>query len=206
MVSKSTKWVHFHGLKPYIDESIDFLLRRLYQHHRHTYLHTITTAQLALLFAEASQMNEEEKLPFIRSVLLHDIGILHIPQNGLKDIYLNADAWQAYKQHPTLSMNIVRSLNISNVHEEMILYHHENLDGSGYPYQLDWQHLSYEVRVLRIIDSFAVITREANPYIRSLDTMLDELYTWSDILYDAEIVEHFSYMIRLVVEGERSKR
>ncbi|CAM3413995.1 HD-GYP domain-containing protein [Marinicrinis lubricantis] len=197
-----------HQLKPYMDEALTFLLRRLKNHHLPSYQHTLTAAELSLLFSEATRMTEDEKQTFIRSVLAHDLGVLHLSSHCLRDFLIDRRAWETYKEHPALTMQIVEHFQIGNISEEMVLYHHEHLDGSGFPFQVKWDELSYEVRVLTIIDAFATILGECSPHfkLQGLKSRIEELYIWNDIMFDKEILEHFTAMLQSIFSSKSQKK
>lgn len=198
--------LQYKGLQPYIDPALAFLLRRLQQHHAPSFLQTMTCSHLAVFFADSTGMDKQEKKQFVRSALAHDLGIVHVKATHIQLASVDHEAKQAYQLHPEYSVNIIREFGLKNVCEETVRYHHENLDGNGYPYRLSWHDLSYEVRVLRVLDAFAALACDKTSRAHSIETMLEKLYLGSDVIYDKEIVEHFSTMIRTAIDAKRSKK
>lgn len=79
-------------------------------------------------------------------------------------------------------------------------WHHENVDGSGYPDGLRGGTIPLEARIVRVADAFDAMTNR-RPYSepRSYDEALDELFRWKDRQFDPELVEA---MRVLIVRGD----
>ena len=82
-----------------------------------------------------------------------------------------------------------------------MLYHHENLDGTGFPFGLKWRCLSAFVRTLRIVDAFDIWSRGLYTEL-AVTLAMEELYLWSGILLDEQWLDRFH---QLISETIRSK-
>ncbi|MCL6458693.1 MAG: hypothetical protein K6T85_11865 [Gorillibacterium sp.] len=73
---------------------------------------------------------------------------------------------------------------------EAVLQHHENLDGTGYPHGLVWEDIGLNARILRVADSFTTMTtvNARTGALTEVESALYELYCWSDIQYDSDLV------------------
>ena len=84
------------------------------------------------------------------------------------------------RMHSLLSYNIVKSRGYNERVCETILYHHENMDGSGYPENLTGEDIPEGSRIIRVCDVFAALTTD-RPYRKSftkdeaLSLMIDEI-------------------------------
>ena len=89
------------------------------------------------------------------SCLLHDLGLryLQVPYENKNIEELTELESVEYKKHPVYGYSALRDENwISEVSKNMILYHHERLDGSGYP--LKTTDIPQECRIIQICDAF----------------------------------------------------
>jgi putative nucleotidyltransferase with HDIG domain len=177
-------------------DSSALLIRRLKAHHRETYLHSARVALYTLLLAEAMEYNQQELTVIYRSAWLHDIGKLNVPPEMLDDDSTqNSDA--STIDHCELGKQIVSQWGDHQwVDVDMILYHHENLDGTGH-YGLNWRQLSLPTRLIRVTDSYDKM-RNANGALNShtMEYVFEELFRWSDVMYDLCLVERFQQIIK----------
>ncbi|KUO64105.1 MAG: hypothetical protein APF84_08325 [Gracilibacter sp. BRH_c7a] len=164
---------------------------------KYTYGHSERTMELARRFAEKRNMPKSSKTQLIYSSLLHDIGKIEVSRDILnKPAKLNNNEWEILKGHPQWGADIIRPLKSFEEIGEIVLYHHENFDGSGYPKGLKGLEIPYGARVLRIIDSFDAITTN-RPYKFGMTNAqaIEELRGFSGIHYDSIIFEQFAEMI-----------
>ena len=95
---------------------------------------------------------------------LHDIGKLLLPENLLtRKGSLTVDEFEVIKQHTALGFFLIAPLRLGQLIEDGVLYHHENYDGSGYPFGLIGEAIPITARIIRIVDMYdALIT--TRPY------------------------------------------
>jgi HD-GYP domain-containing protein (c-di-GMP phosphodiesterase class II) len=164
---------------------------------KYTYGHSERTMQLAARFAEKVMMSAESTTELIYSSLLHDIGKIEIARDiHNKPAKLNSSEWEILKSHPRWGADIIRPLKSFQGIVEIVLYHHENYDGSGYPKGIQGLEIPYGARVLRIIDSFDAITTN-RPYKPGMnkEQAIEELGKFSGIHYDSAIFQQFAEMV-----------
>lgn len=120
----------------------------------------------------------------------HDVGKLYIPPNILLKDMLEPDDWAYIKVHPQKSKEFLEWIKeIPSDIELAVLYHHENYDGSGYPYGIKGDEIPYMARILRVLDAYTAMTlpkvygKQHTP-----DETLDHLESYAGIYYDPEIV------------------
>lgn len=156
-----------------------FLLQRLKRHAPDIYQHSLRVASLFEQAVRGMNMTERELDISVRSALLHDIGYLHISPREESE----------RENHPELGMKMIDHLGLSErVDREMIVSHHENLDGTGYPHGIGWNELSLNTRMLRIVDYLDNHT--AGVYSPGhIHSAMEELFRWSDMLFDSELVD-----------------
>ncbi|MFC4768036.1 HD-GYP domain-containing protein [Effusibacillus consociatus] len=182
-----------------IEDKSAFLMRRLKEHHPYTYVHSLRVAHYSFELAKMMGFSDPELDVLVRSALLHDVGKLKIPRKILdKKGKLDEKEWLNLRLHSQYGAEIVQEFSYSGlVDPEVILYHHENMDGTGYPFGLTGGALSLSVRIVRITDSFdAMTTMRAYNQLKSMDRAIDELFRWSDVHFDLEAVGIFERYIQ----------
>src|SRR5207248_3057063 len=118
-----------------------------------------------VLLAEAQGI-----MTLARSGLLHDVGKIGIPDAILnKPGPLDADEWIAIKRHPHLGHEIL--LRVPSLHREaeIVIAHHERIDGSGYPRGLRGEQIPLEARILAVADTYDVLISN-RPYRQAFDS------------------------------------
>jgi HD-GYP domain-containing protein (c-di-GMP phosphodiesterase class II) len=183
---------------------------RLYEEQRETFVGTATALALAiesrdkytgghtkrvLDFAYAAGRRlglEGEELENLKlSAILHDVGKIGIPDNILsKPDSLNEEEFKVMKRHPKIGGTIMSKIPfLKNVLDGM-RYHHETLDGKGYPYGLRGEEIPLQARIVAVADAFDAMTSN-RPYCdgRSVEEAVTELRRCSGTQFDADVVE-----------------
>jgi len=129
---------------------------------------------------------------------LHDCGKISIPAEILvKPGRLSAAEFEIIKTHAQAGANIVADVAFPWPVAEMILQHHERLDGSGYPNGLMGSAILTGSRILAVADVVSAMS-EHRPYrpARGLDAALAELEVNSGRLYDPKVVDACAHLFR----------
>lgn len=128
---------------------------------------------------------------------LHDLGKIGIPDQILfKDSGLSEEEWEIMRLHPEKGYRIAcTSTDLEDI-AELILYHHEKYDGTGYPLGLKGEEIPLECRILTIVDAFDAMTND-RPYRRakSREEALAELKACAGSQFDPRLVEIFNQII-----------
>lgn len=137
---------------------------------------------------------DNSKIKFIKlGALLHDIGKTLINRNILyKPSTLNLEEFNFIKEHPKLGLKILDKKYEHGIIENIILFHHEKWDGSGYPFGLRGKHIPLEARIVSVVDSYDALTsnRVYRKQISHKDA-LDILKNESGISFDPDIISMF---------------
>lgn len=123
--------------------------------------------------------------------LVHDIGKIAIPSEILsKPARLSFYEMELVKEHPQTGYDILKDIEFDFPVAEVILQHHERLNGSGYPRGLKGDEIIIEARIIAIADVLESMSSH-RPYRPSLgmDAAINEIKQGRGILYDAEIVD-----------------
>jgi putative nucleotidyltransferase with HDIG domain len=148
--------IEAEGLVHWID-----MVRR---HHSLTYQHCLLVTGVAVAFGRHLGFSSEDKQKLAFAGLLHDIGKAGVPVAILeKPCALVGEEVAAMRQHPLLGFEALRRMRgLDPDMLNMVVHHHEYLDGSGYPHGLEGRELSDLVRMMTIADVFgALIERRA---------------------------------------------
>lgn len=122
---------------------------------RYTFGHSERVADLAVLLGNQLGLEEKEISMLRYGALLHDIGKIEIAREILnKQSQLTEKEWAILKQHPTWGAQIIKPISSLKEAVPMVLYHHENFNGTGYPTGLEGDDIPLGARILRIADSF----------------------------------------------------
>lgn len=114
-------------------------------------------------------MTASELRVLARSGLLHDIGKLGIPGSILhKHDPLDESEWNLMRTHPEVGLRILQWAGNFERALLAVLYHHERMDGSGYPHGLVGDAIPIEARVVAVADMYDVLTTD-RPYRRAQD-------------------------------------
>jgi putative nucleotidyltransferase with HDIG domain len=102
-----------------------------YDHHQ---THTQRVSQYCEGIAKAMKLSSKEIEDAKIAGILHDIGKTIVPPMILnKKIILTKEDWETIKKHSVTSYQLLKSVDEYNHVAEAVLYHHERLDGTGYP-------------------------------------------------------------------------
>ncbi|WP_206919372.1 HD-GYP domain-containing protein [Alicyclobacillus suci] len=186
-------WIRVENVMQFIEADIrkKTLLKFLKAHHPSTYWHSLRVAYLSLMLARSYAMSEDELERLFCSTLLHDIGKVSVPVEVLnKPGKLSEENWAHLHKHPENGAKLMIQVFANDgVDLDVIRLHHENLNGSGYPFGKKGQNLSLAVRIVRVVDSFDSMThRRAYNRPKSARDAIQELHAMSDTHYDFDVV------------------
>ncbi|QNB47483.1 diguanylate cyclase [Thermanaerosceptrum fracticalcis] len=174
---------------------------------RYTYGHSERVMHYASQIGTRLALWEWEIQELTVGALLHDIGKIEISREVLnKPGKLTPEEWEAVKQHPMWGADMIRPISSLGGAVDIVLYHHENFDGSGYPNALKGEEIPLGARILRVVDSFDAMTTN-RPYkdALSMKQALEELNKYKGIHYDPEVVEVFTrYIIDTGIIAEKA--
>jgi putative two-component system response regulator len=128
---------------------------------------------------------------------LHDLGKMAINEHILnKPARLTKAEFELVTQHPLIGGRLLEPLELDVRIVEVVRYHHENFDGSGYPEGLQSQRIPFLARIMRVIDSFDALTSD-RPYHRGVSAADAVVILQKDSrFYDPEVLDSFSGLIQ----------
>lgn len=121
---------------------------------------------------------------------LHDIGLLSISENILnKKEKLLPEEWKEIRKHPEMGFNILSKSRGMKEIAQIVLYHHERWDGSGYPKGLKGNEIPLGSRIIAVADSMDAMT-SSRPFRKAMtwEKAIDEIVNNKGIQFDPRIV------------------
>jgi len=161
--------------------------------------HERRVAELATAIAEDMGMDGEELDALRHAGLIHDVGKIAVPAEILaKPGRLSEVEFNLIKQHPAAGFDILAAIDFGRPVAEIVLQHHERLDGSGYPRGLSGADILPEARILAVADVVEAMSSH-RPYRAALgmEAALAEIREHAGVKYDADVA---AACVRLVEE------
>ena len=142
-------------------------------------------------------LTAEELVHLRRGAILHDIGKLCVPEGILcKTGPLNDDEWELMKQHPLFAQEFVGDIQFLQPATNIMLFHHERWDGSGYPLGLKGKQIPLGARIFMVIDVWDALSFD-RPYRKAWpkDKVQEYLRANAGVLFDPDVVNFFLEII-----------
>jgi len=178
-------------LKKTMDAAIDTMSRIIEAKDPYTSGHQQRVSKLTIAIAQEMKL-PEDKIEGIRiASLIHDIGKIGLPAEILSKPTKLADIeFSLIKGHSQTGYDILKSIVFSSPIAQIVLQHHERLNGSGYPNNLKGDEILLEARILGVADVVEAMSSH-RPYRPALgiDKALKEISKNKGTLYDAEVVD-----------------
>ena len=153
--------------------------------------HQKRVSNLAAAIAKEMELSDEMVEHIRIAGLLHDIGKISVPSEILsKPAALTDMEFGLMKGHPGAGFDMLKDTELPSPIAEMVLEHHERLDGSGYPRGLKGAEILLEARILAVADVVEAVSSR-RPYRPALgiDAALLEIKKNRGILYDPEVAD-----------------
>lgn len=161
-----------------------------------TFFHCCRVGRNSRKLAKALGLNEFEQAILEFSGLFHDIGKLKIPNEILcKPGRLDKQEIEVMKAHPTMSAEMIQHLDHVPFFRFLlpgIKYHHEKIDGGGYPNAMVGDAIPLFARLIAVVDSFDAMTN-VRPYRNALpeEKAINEIKQFSGTQFDTHIAKAF---------------
>ncbi|MGC1852226.1 MAG: HD-GYP domain-containing protein [Solirubrobacterales bacterium] len=169
------------------------LLRTLDLRDQMTARHSAAVARYSRAIAQRAGLSRREEELVHIAALLHDIGKFILPDRILKaNVPLTDEDWMLIRRHPQQGARVVSSLDGYGPVAEIILAHHERIDGKGYPRGLEGDAIPQLARIISVADTYDVMTaRDSYRTPTSSYEAIQELRRVAGKQLDARFVEVF---------------
>ena len=179
-------------------------LARMKQEDKYTYQHSLGASIWAVALGRQLGLPKSDLRSLAIGGLLFDTGKLQLDKELLAaNRPLTEDEFEAVKSHVHLGVESIKMSGILNSDViDMVSYHHERHDGSGYPEGLKGDRIPIFARIAAIVDCYDAITSHRS-YARatSPSIAIKKLYEWKDIDFQAELVEEFIQAVGIYPAG-----
>ena len=172
-------------------ETLESLLRALGAQDPYTVMHCQRVADLSRKIAKRVGVGDLESQAIYHAARIHDLGKIAVPSSILhKPGKLAQAEMSLIRLHPEAGVAVVKELAFPWPVHEVILQHHERLDGSGYPGGLQSDEISFAVRVVMVADVVEAMATH-RPYRPALGIApaLSEIAAGKGVRYDSTVVE-----------------
>jgi putative nucleotidyltransferase with HDIG domain len=163
--------------------------------------HSSRVALYSLWIARKLGLSEEECKHFHRAALMHDIGKIGVPDRILlKAESLSEEEFQVMISHTTIGARILSRVEPEErmiQATEVAKYHHEKMDGSGYPDGLQGTDIPFYARIVAVADAFDAMTTD-RPYAkgRSYREGVEEIIRCRGTQFDPMVVDAFESVMK----------
>ena len=174
----------------------------------YTFQHSVNVATLSVILANSLNYTKKQLVKIGTGAILHDVGKLAIPEKILKKPSdLTDEEYKIIQEHPSLGYkNTKNNQQISPLSRVIILYHHEQVDGEGYPDGLVKEDIHEFARLVSVADVFDALTSDRCYRDRwSSKKAIDFMISKSGTKFDTEFVREFMKNIAIFPNGTTVK-
>ncbi len=174
-----------------LSQTIDAVAAMVEARDPYTAGHQRRVAALSCAIANEMGFSADQLHGLNLAATIHDLGKIHIPAEILsKPGRLNPIEFELIKTHPQAGFDIIKDVQFPWPIAQMVLQHHERMDGSGYPQGLQGEQILPEARILAVADVVEAMSSH-RPYRPGLgvDAALAEIARQRGVCYDLTVVD-----------------
>jgi PAS domain S-box-containing protein len=177
------------NLRKSLDLTIKTISRTIDCKDPYTAGHQQRVSDLARYIATEMKLSSDAINGIRMAGILHDIGKISLPSEILsKPGRLHSAEFELIKIHPIIGFDILCTIDFPWPIAAMVLYHHERIDGSGYPYGMTGEYVILEAKIIGVADVVVALATH-RPYRAAvgIDKALEEIEHNAGILYDGDV-------------------
>ncbi|WP_199203823.1 HD-GYP domain-containing protein [Thermotoga sp. KOL6] len=172
----------------YETEGLERIVNIVGRKDHYTAIHSRNVSKIAVFLGEKMGLKRKDLKALEASGKLHDIGKIAVPEHILnKPGKLSNEEFEVIKRHPQIGADILREYPELSSIVSAVLYHHERIDGSGYPEGLKNDEIPLFARIIAVADVYDALTSD-RPYRKSLKPE-DAVNLMKEMPLDQKIVE-----------------
>lgn len=175
------------------NKTVNIILKTLYEKCSGELDHSERVSRYAAAIATAMGLSPETVSQIGVAGLLHDIGKIGVDENILNKtgVYTKTDR-EAIEKHPESGWRILSNSDEYSNLADYILYHHESLDGKGYPKGLKGSMIPLVSKIITVSDAYDAMTNERSyRKVKTLEEAVEELRRCAGTQFDEEVVNVF---------------
>ncbi|MBC8553252.1 MAG: HD domain-containing protein [Candidatus Brocadiales bacterium] len=205
-IERASAWVDNTIIHILQNENTFSSLFEVASHDYRTTTHSINVSVIGLLFGKYLSLEPNELESLGTGLLLHDIGKSILPQDILnKQGDLTSEEFHEIKKHPKAGLDILEHNDrIDGLSLKVVIQHHENNDGTGYPYGIGGSDIHLFGHISRLVDAYDAMTSD-RPYAVAMRPFatLAEIKKENKICFNEELLKEFICFLGL--KNQRSK-
>ncbi|AKI97459.1 hypothetical protein IX53_06090 [Kosmotoga pacifica] len=193
---------HLRGMIKNLFDSVVSIFSQLIAEIRskdpYTASHTLRVSSIAYRMGEKLNLSRTQLFYLAVGAMLHDYGKTIIPSNILnKPDRLNLEEYKIIKMHPDYGASKLEKMKFPQEIVNVVLYHHERGDGTGYPKGLELYHIPLLAQIVAVADVFDALTTD-RPYRKALSTeeALAYIIEQNEKLASKDVIRAFSECLR----------
>jgi len=182
---------NFKKLQKTMENSIEAISLVTEARDAYTAGHQRRVSKLTVALAEEMGFPKDRVEGIKIAALIHDVGKINLPAEILsKPGKLSEIEFNLIKNHPQIGYDILKKIDFLWPIAEIVLQHHEKINGSGYPRGLKGDEILLEARIICVADVVEAMSSH-RPYrpAKGIEAALDEISKNRGILYDPETVD-----------------
>lgn len=200
-----------------INEMVDYIVKtgevktslfELREYDNYTFIHSVNTGIMATFIGFHMKLSNEELRNLAIGAILHDLGKMKLPLSILnKKGKLTAEEFDEVKKHSINGYSLLKNSRITNnIISDIVVQHHERIDGTGYPYNLKGHKISDYAKIVSVCDVFTALS--ANRCYRERFNPNDAyefIISNNDIMFDSKIIKIFKENFAIYPKGCKVK-
>jgi HD-GYP domain-containing protein (c-di-GMP phosphodiesterase class II) len=154
--------------------------------------------KISLAVGVELRMSADDLKSLEYAAILHDAGEIIVPHEVLtKPSRLTGEEFKLVKEHPAAGVEIIKHMKALKSATPIILYHHENYDGSGYPKGLKKDQIPLGARIMAVVSAFeAMVTKRPYRIVKNIHEAIEEIRSNSGTQFDPRVVDAFLKVMR----------
>jgi HD-GYP domain-containing protein (c-di-GMP phosphodiesterase class II) len=171
----------------------DFVLHTIKLYDPITHDHSERVKNWTVMIAKEMKLSSKQIHELSQAASWHDIGKIEIPNEIIrKDGKLTDAEYEIVKSHPEMGYQLVKDMHFFKDYLPVIRYHHERMDGAGYPLGLKGNEIPLHARIMCVADSFDAMTSQRSyKQGMTMQEAVEEMERCAGTQFDAKIVETF---------------
>lgn len=177
-----------------LQDEVIYTISNVRNYSRSLYEHALSVAALSILVAVRAGFTQTQTKEIAMGALLHDIGFTNVKEKHQGIILSEADenVQKEIKRHVVYGyIEVEQQEWIPTISREIILYHHERLDRSGYPFHMAGDKIKTQVRLVSICDAFDNMVYGNLEHRKKVHEAMDEIMCAGGTKFDSELVKIF---------------
>jgi HD-GYP domain-containing protein (c-di-GMP phosphodiesterase class II) len=196
MIDQALK--RYYSLREEAIETLKVLAEAIDARDEYTATHSARVAEYAKKIAQQMKLPVDHINIIEIAGKVHDLGKIGVQDHILKKKgKLTAEEMQQIEKHTEIGYRLLKNLRPYKTGAIYVLYHHERIDGTGYPHRISSDFIPLGAKILAVADCYDAMTSD-RPYRKALtqSQAVDELRRCSGTQFDANVVEAFIEVLK----------